>query len=302
MIEKMKKIILLLLIFCSNLCVGINFYEYNLDLFAKEKVPTEYLSYQLLKKHPIKKKINYLVIPWSVLLNNNKLDKVPKIKLNHGFTICQHIHYEKIIPILINIGIDVLFAPHVTPQVRNKYPNIKILPYPLLAIHGVEPKPKTIYYSFIGCNTHSVRKKIFKLKYNHSNTYIRQRREWHFNIKNLINDKVRQLQEKLEYQEVLARSRFSLCPRGTGANTLRFWESLQAGAIPVLFADDMVLPEGFNWSSCAIKIPESDVWKLDKILSKISPQKEKEMRENCLLAYTLFSDQNLVSVIRDFYK
>src|SRR5437763_1885888 len=82
--------------------------------------------------------------------------------------------------------------------------------------------------------------------------------------------------------------KYYLCPRGVGPNTIRFWESLQAGAIPVLISDNMALPKGFNWDNCIIRIREKDILSINSILVSISPKKEEEMRENCLIAYELF--------------
>lgn len=93
-----------------------------------------------------------------------------------------------------------------------------------------------------------------------------------------------------------------MCPRGTGASTLRFWESLEAGAIPVLFADEMQLPPGFDWDTCVIRIKEKNVAHVEKVLRSISKEKEEEMHRACLQAYDLFSGDNFVKVIRDYYR
>lgn len=270
-------------------------HEYLVDLFQKEVVPLEYNIYKLLKNNLIEKDINYLVMPWSVLINEKKLNLVPDIKLDGGFTVCQHISYENIIPILKKIGINVLFTPHV----NKVYGDFTVLPLPHLAINGAKPSfKKNIYYSFIGADTHISRKKIFQLRHP-LNSVVIQRTEWHFYLKkkNLIKQEF----EKKQYQDVLSRSIFSLCPRGTGASTLRFWESLKAGAIPVLIADDMQLPKNFNWKRCIIQIPEKNVTDINKILSTINLKKQNELRKNCLQAYNLFSDKNLASSIQDFY-
>lgn len=299
----MKKILIYCLflnffiISCQN---KIQFHEYFLDLFDIEPVPTEFTAYTLLKNNPIQKNINYLVVPWTSLINRNELDKVPNIKLNGGFTVCQHIKFEKIIPILKKIGINVLFAPHVT----KKYEGITVLPFPHLAVNGIDPAlKKDILYSFIGFkNTHWTRDEIFKM-HHIKNSIIIERKEWHFwiNKKNSEQLKLKQEKEKKEYQDVLSRSIFSLCPRGTGASTIRFWESLQAGSIPILISDDMKLPSFFDWESCLIKIKEKDVKKIPGILSKISKEAYTRMIDNCLKAYKLFSEKNFISAIKNYY-
>ena len=85
-----------------------------------------------------------------------------------------------------------------------------------------------------------------------------------------------------EYREIMSRSRFSLCPRGYSPNSFRLTESLRAGAIPVVIADDIRLPKGYDWSSCLVRVREADVGRLDKIIRRIPREREDKMREACL--------------------
>lgn len=76
--------------------------------------------------------------------------------------------------------------------------------------------------------------------------------EWHFNkvvykeqvAHKALSDDERQAHDDAtrRYNEALSDSRFSLCPEGAGPNTLRVWESLAAGAIPVVVAPDWLPP------------------------------------------------------------
>jgi hypothetical protein len=43
------------------------------------------------------------------------------------------------------------------------------------------------------------------------------------------------------YNDLLCQSKFALCPVGAGPNTLRFWEAIAAGSVPVLFDDDLAI-------------------------------------------------------------
>jgi len=99
----------------------------------------------------------------------------------------------------------------------------------------------------------------------------------------------------------LSRSRFSLCPRGTGPSTIRFWESLGAGSIPVLIGSDMGLPDGYDWKKCVITISELDINKIHKILSSFTLEQESRMRESCLEAYSKFSGKNFIYPIVHFF-
>jgi hypothetical protein len=213
------------------------------------------------------------------------------------------------------MGVDTLFTPHAVAEGSNSAPRdrrrvwsrivdrlrgdanrpLRILSFPHVAVHGADPGTKDLLYSFVGCATHACREPIFALPERPDAVVIR-RGDWHF----YLNDR-KQAEEREEYQRILSRSRFSLCPRGTGPSTIRFWESLQAGAIPVLISDDHLLPEGYDWDRCVVRIAEKDVADLVRVIEAISPETEESMRSESLKAYDLFSGDNLVRCIRVHY-
>lgn len=282
---------------------GGKIYEFAVNLFKNDSVPTESFSFGLLKKNPIHG-VNYLAVPWADLINKNDLGKVPLNHIDGGFTICQHVDYKKIIPILKKIGIDVLFAPHVDENVKG----LKVLPFPHYACKFIKPaSKKDILYSFIGYDSTSkgLRSTIFNMSHP-KDVIVKQRPSWHWSNERDWAERISlkaQKREGIEYQNVLSRSRFSLCPRGWGASTIRFWESLGAGAIPVLISDNMMLPKmrSVNWEKCIVRIAEKDVHLIPQILGEISARKELKMRKNCIKAYNLFSGENFVGSIREFY-
>lgn len=104
-----------------------------------------------------------------------------------------------------------------------------------------------------------------------------------------------------QFTEILAQSRFSLCPAGIRPGTRRFWESLKAGAIPILISDEMRLPECWDWNSTIIRIPQ---WKIERFPHKIEssiilpPGQEEKMRRNCIAAHEFFQNPaNLINYI-----
>ncbi len=291
----------------TNVVERMKIYTYKAELF-QNFMEAEQQTYKFLCAKPIEKNVNYLAVPWGKLFRRKNLQVTLPTKLNSGFTICQHIRYREIIPVLRRLGVTVLFAPH-APK-KQQYKDITVLPFPLYPNNGIGPaKEKDILYSFIGLESHPVRKKIFSLS-RRSDTVIKKRGQWHFYLRckgRVIPLKwsPRREQEREEYQNVLARSRFSLCPRGTGPSTIRFWESLQAGAIPVLLADAMALPEieGINWDNCIIRVPERKISSIDSIIRAIPPERETQMRKNCLRAFTLSCEgENFVKTIRDYFE
>ena len=85
--------------------------------------------------------------------------------------------------------------------------------------------------------------------------------------------------EKLEgqkaYARVLRESHFVLCPRGHGAGTIRLFEVLQMGVAPVLIADGYILPDGPDWDSFLIRVPESRIRQLPQILEERKEESEE---------------------------
>jgi hypothetical protein len=102
------------------------------------------------------------------------------------------------------------------------------------------------------------------------------------------------LKRKNIYFDTLSKSRFSLCPRGSAPSSLRFWESLKCGAIPILISDDWILPE-YDWDTCIIRISEenwisnTNPYYIDEIISSIKLDDEISMRESGIKAYNKLS-------------
>jgi hypothetical protein len=299
----MKRYVGVALFFCVQ---GVNVFgsmkieEHFVGCFSETEVPTEYYAYQELKKAPLATNVVYVAIPWYQLIEKDCLDKVSQLKIDGGFTICQHIWYKEIIPYLQNMGVKVLFAAHACEDER--YGDLIVMPFPHYAITGVEPfGHKDILYSFVGAPTSHVRKKLFCMELSDDSCVITKRPKWHF----WLSEEKRALFEN-EYKDILSRSRFSLCPRGTGPNTIRLWESLQAGAIPIIISDTLTLPQGIvNWHDCVIWIKQKEFLKnssiIDRVVKEISPEQESRLRKNGLAAYRQFSGSNFVSAIRRFY-
>ena len=268
--------------------------ELKPNLWKQEAIPTEYYAFKAIYHRPIDTDAHYVAAPWSVLINTRRkyFNGENTLKFKNGFTVCQHISYADIIPFLLKSGITTLFTPH---AINNHHVGMRILPFPHHAINGVGPSDKNLLCSFIGCLiTHPIRKVIWDANPNRDNIKMVKRQMWHYESKNLEK-------RQTEYKQILSRSRFSLCPRGTGASTIRFWESLQAGAIPVLISDAMKLPAGWDWSKTIIRIKESNASLWPNVIDNISKENEQLMRANCIEAYKNFSGDNLVSNIRLFF-
>ena len=74
--------------------------------------------------------------------------------------------------------------------------------------------------------------------------------------------------KRARYQETLARSRFVLCPRGRGTSSIRLYETLAAGRVPVIISDDWVAPKGPDWEACGLRWPEGRTEGLTEMLEE----------------------------------
>lgn len=139
-----------------------------------------------------------------------------------------------------------------------------------------------------------IRLNIFKMKHP-ENCYVKHTGEWHFNdiVYSSKQNKTNQfqynrdhIQKTDQYNQLLLDSRYCLCPSGSGPNSIRFWEALGSGSIPILLADTLALPENIDWNHAIIRLPEDKLSLLPHVLSKITPTQETDMRRNCLDIYS----------------
>jgi hypothetical protein len=71
---------------------------------------------------------------------------------------------------------------------------------------------------------------------------------------------------KRDYVEFLRKTRFILCPRGYGLGTVRLFEAMKAGRVPVIISDRYTLPKGIDWTNCSIRVTEREIDRIPEIL------------------------------------
>jgi hypothetical protein len=77
------------------------------------------------------------------------------------------------------------------------------------------------------------------------------------------------------YAEVAKASKFVLCPRGLSVSSIRLFETMGMGRVPVILSDDWIAPEGPCWEQFSIRLPEDDYAQIPRILE----QRESEAVE-----------------------
>jgi glucuronyl/N-acetylglucosaminyl transferase EXT2 len=84
----------------------------------------------------------------------------------------------------------------------------------------------------------------------------------------------------VEYPEILEQGTFCLVIRGVRLAQPALLESLAAGCIPVIVADNTVLPfeEVIDWTLASIKIREADLHSISTVLKSVSRARIEEMQ------------------------
>ena len=72
--------------------------------------------------------------------------------------------------------------------------------------------------------------------------------------------------KKKDFAESIRRSKFILCPRGNGVGSIRLFETLKAGRVPVIISNGYVLPSGIEWDKCAIRVRENNLHAIESIV------------------------------------
>jgi len=227
-------------------------------------------------------------------------------------TVCQHIYFKDMTDLFKRMNISYVFTPHAKKD-EYEINGVKIISIPLYPINAPLPQPKEYLYSFIGTYDEEVymsdiRLKIFDLSVRDSdnNILIERTGEWHFQ-KNvyqeqmrsctLSNDEVNALDKQKErYLDILSKSRYSLCPSGSGPNSIRLWESLRAGAIPIILSDSLRLPleDKFPelWEKSVLRISEKNVFSIPDILNGISEDEEDNLRKSGIFLFEQLCGEN----------
>jgi hypothetical protein len=276
------------------------------EIFQYEKFPVEYECFKQMQSYS-GEGVTYVAVPWTQIMNSSWLNfpnkrpteqyfkELSDIVLPDGnnVTVCQHDDYMQLIPLFKHMNIKKVFSP--LHNIGNRDTGgILVLPISFTCSFNFEERDaKDIDMSFVGTTTsHSIR---HKMSQRINGPGIIYRNEYHVDSNFFFVEDYKKDKEN-EFKDILERSRFSICPRGSSPSSVRFWESLAAEAIPILISDYWALPE-WNWDDTIIRIPEQEFENmnyesLESIIKDISEEKENQMRLNCKNAYQKFGQHN----------
>jgi hypothetical protein len=130
-----------------------------------------------------------------------------------------------------------------------------------------------LLWSFVGTTSnHPVRRRLLELR--DDRALVRDTQVW--------SDKIRwrwKSEQRREargafssFAEAMGRSAFVVCPRGRGASSIRLFEALQVGRVPVIVSDDWLPTPFVEWEGCSIRVAEKDVDRLPGLLREREPE------------------------------
>ncbi len=101
------------------------------------------------------------------------------------------------------------------------------------------------------------------------------------------------------YDLMLKRSKFCLCPPGAACSSIRFFEALRAGRVPVLMADEYQPPPGPDWSTCTVIIPQRQVDSIPRRLEQLEPRAAEMGRAAAAVYDQWYSPQRFFTRVVD---
>ena len=242
-------------------------------------------------------------------------------------TVCQHIWALDHFDLFLKAGITDLFWSH-APIGLLVHNGIRIHPFPLYPVRCVshpsagssEPlSNRSLLYSFqgayqTGLYLSSAREWILALP-PRRDAKLEHRKEWHYEqsvyreqVLGQQADQMRHVALSAEadaYARTLQSSCFALCPSGSGPNSIRLWEALGYGAIPVIISERLQLPGPFDlWQAAAVFVPETQeaVAALPSQLEALASDHRRlvAMREAGQLLWNRYGAESFISDVVEF--
>lgn len=130
------------------------------------------------------------------------------------------------------------------------------------------PAPDLPYlFSFMGSVRNApIRKKLATLR--HARSFFQDTTE---DFDRILDGKLAR-QERLDYDrryaELSKASKFVLCPRGQSAASIRLFETMRMGRVPVILSDDWIPPAGPRWDKFSIRVRESEYAGIPRLLEQ----------------------------------
>ena len=267
---------------------------------------------------------DYLGFPWATLIDGLRNDAsatwdllraLETIRRDHPVagrraTVAQHIHADRFVEFFQAVGITDIFWPHATRS-RPEIDGIRVHPFPLFPAQTADLPPRANLHAprrylanFIGAYNPrvyltGVRARIFEDAGTSDDLLIVKREAWHFDrvvyaeqMKGLRAEEARlqmERQHKREYLDAIRESAFTLCPTGSGPNSIRIGEALALGSIPVILSRELALAGEQDLWERACLIEEDSTEGYLAALERMRTMGPDELRERQAATQALYA-------------
>jgi hypothetical protein len=125
----------------------------------------------------------------------------------------------------------------------------------------------TYLYSFLGTvDTAPVRPKLATLS--HRRSFFQDTSADYRDVLGGKLDAAAMREYWQRYAQICKASKFILCPRGMGASSVRLFDTMRMGRVPVILSDQWVEPEGPRWDKFSLRVPEADFSQIPALLER----------------------------------
>lgn len=237
-------------------------------------------------------------------------------------TVCQHVRARDLSGLWRRVGVTDLWWSHATHEdvSASGRCGLRIHPWHLYAVNvedprrregltpGKDPAERRTLASFIGVHLDhylsDVRLRLRRFADEPGFSIRASEGKWHFEDvvygHQVHGDALAQAYKVDasvgEYNRLLSDSRFALCPAGAGPNSLRLWEALASGAVPVLLGPQPALPAGgslppIDWDEIVLRVPDEALDDLPRRLRALPIDTVRQRQQLGLQAYRLVQSQ-----------
>ena len=235
-------------------------------------------------------------------------------------TVCQHVYWQDMLPAWKRLGVTDAWLAHCTEDLaREGVAGMQLHPWSLYAVNledperrtglepGKDPAARPLLASFIGAHMPHYLSDIRLRLRDFAGTpgfVVRVNDKWHF--EGVVYDCQMRgtplasgycVDGSVEnYNRVLTDARFALCPVGAGPNTLRLWEALAVGSVPVLLGGAPALPQGgtlapINWEEIVLRVPDDALPGLPDRLRRMPLEEVRRRQRLGMEAYARVREQ-----------
>ena len=122
----------------------------------------------------------------------------------------------------------------------------------------VEDHSPSHLFSFVGATAnHPLRRRIIGLR--HPEALLVDAGAQSAAIESRDRSPELQAEWRRRFADAIQDCAFVLCPRGGGTSSRRIFESMMLGRVPVIVSDGWVPPQGPDWESFSLRVPEDRV-------------------------------------------